>query len=382
MRPLPASLTARLEQDGDGLRILIVRLGALGDVVRTVPAVRLLHRRLPRSRIRWIVDPAWRGALEGHPDLDGALDFPRQELRRAGPGRIAGAWRAARDLRRRLRAENFDLALEFQGNLRGGATAWLSGAPVRLGYGGHLQKEGNRRFTTHRVPPGSRRMPRVARNLALLAPLGIELDGIADPAAPGALPLAELPLPAGGRAGARAILERLDLAPGAFAVIAPGASARQAYKRPPAGLLAAAARAARRGGRMPLVVWGPGEEADARAVYERAPGEARLAPATSLAELAALIEAASLFVGGDSGPMHLACAAGTPVVAVYGPTDPVVNAPWSVPHEIVAPPGAIYRGIKRHDRRNGFAGLEDEAGARAVDRLAARLESGRETQPA
>lgn len=370
VRPFPPSLTAGLERDGEGLRILIVRLGAFGDVVRTVPAVRLLRRRLPRARIEWIVDRGWLAALDGHPDLDGVLAFPRKELRPGGPGGLRGALATARTLRRELRGRRYDLALEFQGNLRGGATAFLAGAPVRLGYGGHLQREGNRLLTTHRVAAGARRTHRMARNLALVAPLGAGLD-VADPAAPGALPPCALPLVERGRGPARAALDRLELEPGAYAVVAPGASARQAYKRPPAGLLAAAARAAARRGLAPLVVWGPGEEPDAREVCARAPGEARLAPPTTLPELAGLIEAAALFVGGDSGPLHLACATGTPAVAVYGPTDPAVNAPWNVPHEIVRPDGAVYRGIKRRDRRNGFSGLDDEAGARAVDRLLA-----------
>src|SRR6185436_18377051 len=118
-----------------------------------------------------------------------------------------------------------------------------------------------------------------------------------------------------------------------YAILSPGASRRQAYKRPPAALLAAAADALHEHGIAPLVVYGPGEEADALRVAEASRGRALPAPPTDLTLLAALLRRARLFVGGDSGPMHLACAVGCPVVAIYGPTDPgVCRAPaWCRP---------------------------------------------------
>jgi ADP-heptose:LPS heptosyltransferase len=119
------------------------------------------------------------------------------------------------------------------------------------------------------------------------------------------------------------------------------------------------------------VVWGPGEEADAAAVVRAAEGSAVLAPATDLAVLAALLSGARLFVGGDSGPLHLACAAGSPVLAIYGPTDPEVNRPWGVPYRVVHPAGASYRGVKRHDRGIGFANVRSDDVERGVDALLA-----------
>ena len=119
---------------------------------------------------------------------------------------------------------------------------------------------------------------------------------------------------------------------------------------------------------LPLVVWGPGEKDDATAVVATA-GGARLAPPTDLATLAALLAGARLFVGGDSGPLHLACATGCPVLALYGPTDPEVNRPWAVPYRSIHPPGRIYTGIQRLDRRHGFDGLAAEAVEHAIDEL-------------
>jgi ADP-heptose:LPS heptosyltransferase len=89
--------------------------------------------------------------------------------------------------------------------------------------------------------------------------------------------------------------------------------------------------------------------------------------------LAALLSGARVFVGGDSGPLHLACGVSCPVVGLYGPTDPTVNAPWNVPFVSLAPTGSVYSGIKREDRAaNGFNGLEPKAVADAIDTILAR----------
>jgi ADP-heptose:LPS heptosyltransferase len=97
---------------------------------------------------------------------------------------------------------------------------------------------------------------------------------------------------------------------------------------------------------------------------------ARLAPDTTLGELAELLRGARVFVGGDSGPMHLACAVGCPVVALYGPTDPKVNEPWGVPFVAVFPPERAYTGIKKIDRSSGgFSGVEPGAVEEAIRSL-------------
>jgi ADP-heptose:LPS heptosyltransferase len=185
--------------------------------------------------------------------------------------------------------------------------------------------------------------------------------------------LGDLPLARTGAPRAAAILEQvLGAASATFAVINPGASAAQAYKRPPAPLLGAAAQALARAGVPALVVWGPGEGGDARLVVEEAGGAAVLAPPTDLAVLAALIERARLFVGGDSGPMHLACLLGRPALVLYGATDPAVNGPWGGPTRALYPAGRGYTGIPSRDRRGaGFDGLSHEEVARAVAELLA-----------
>jgi ADP-heptose:LPS heptosyltransferase len=359
--PEPVATAVRLE--GRDLIVLVVRLGALGDVLRTLPAVRLLRRGLPAARILWLVDDRWRIAIEGDRDLDGTIVLPRREWRRLvrSPLGWPALLRSFARFRRLLRSERPSLVLDFHGNLRSAVAGWLSGAPVRVGYGGAHQREGNARLNTHHAPGLARRVSRIERSLSLLRWLGLP-DGPLPPAAP---PLVE----AGGRSADE--IERW-IGPGrAWAILAPSASASQAYKKPPAHLLAAACRRLDGHGIVPLVVWGPGEESDAARVVDAAGGGTRLAPPTDLPALAALLARARLFVGGDSGPLHLACATGCPAIALYGPTDPVVNAPWGVPHRSVAPEGRTYTGIKRIDRQGGFAGVRAAQVEAAVDGLLA-----------
>ena len=126
----------------------------------------------------------------------------------------------------------------------------------------------------------------------------------------------------------------------------------KAYKRPPARLLAAAARTLTDRHIAPVVVHGPGEETDARRVVQEAAGASWMAPPTDLWTLTALIEGARIFVGGDTGPLHVSCSVGCPVIGVYGPTDPLVNTPWGVPFRTIHPDVA-YTGVKKIDRQLG-----------------------------
>ncbi len=359
---LPAAVARALGSRGQGATILVVRLGALGDVVRTVPAVRLLVQHWPEARFVWAVDSAWRVALDGHPDLAGIVDIPRrawgQKLR--APREWPALVHSVAERRRVLAALAPALVVDFHGDLRSGVIGRLSRAPVRVGFAGHQQREGNWLFTTHRVPSADRRTPRMERNLSLVRALGAPIEPV---------PPAQLALVDRGRAEARAVVAGLPAGTATYAVVSPGASARQAYKKPPSDVLAAAANEIGRTGATALVVWGPGEEPDARRVVELAPRAAVLAPPTTVAALAGLLDGARLFVGGDSGPMHLACAVGCPVVAIYGPTDPRVNEPWGVPHRAVVPRGRSYTGRRSVDREGGFAGLEASDVVRSVSEL-------------
>lgn len=351
-----------------GIRnVLVIRLGAMGDILRTLPAVRLLRRKMPEASIFWACDDRWSQVLEGHPDLNGLLPLPRRRLdaSRSSPSGWLRAAGLVREYRRSMRSVGFDLALDFHGNLRSGLVGVFSGAGIRIGYEGHQQKEGNRWFTTLRVDPGLRRDSRMTRNLKLLAPLGVD---------PGSIPDGGLPVLPELDTEAAELVRKVLGTVGRYAVISPGVSLSQAYKKPPPELLAAAATRLRRSGIGVLVTHGPGEIRDAENVAALASGAAVVAPPTSLPLLFHLIRNACAFVGGDTGPLHIACAVGTPVLGLYGPTDPAVNAPWNVPNETVFPRDRTYTGIKKIDRAaGGFDGMTGTMVMDALDRLLAGL---------
>jgi ADP-heptose:LPS heptosyltransferase len=365
MKPFPPELEASLARSGEDLSIAVVRLGAMGDIVRVLPAVRLLRFHLPDARIHWICDDRWAPLLEGHRDLDSVVAIPRSRWRRERrrPSGWPAVVRGVLHARRLLRDLDCGLALDFHGNLRSGIVARSTRARVRLGHAAHQQKEGNRFLTTHRVEPGpERRRSRVERHLALVRALGVVDDVLPDA---GFRPTSH------ERAAAREALRSAGATEDRpYAILNPGASAAQAYKQPPPSLLAAAARPLSARGIAPIVIHGPGEEPAARAVAGESNGEARIAPPTALRVLVPLLAGARLLVGGDSGPLHLACGVRCPVVGLYGPTDPVVNSPWNVRHRVVAPRGRRYTGIKRIDRAaGGFDGIRPDEVARAVEEI-------------
>jgi ADP-heptose:LPS heptosyltransferase len=301
-------------------RILVIRLGAVGDVVRTLPALTSLRSRYAGSHIAWLVEPAAAGAIEAQPWIDEVLVFPRDgllaDLRGLRP--LAALGELTR-FARRLRARRFDLVLDFHALLRSGLLARASGARRRASYARPFAREGSWLFATDRARIEPRRVSRFERNAALVRFLGVD-----EPPWPAPWPVA-----AADRAR---MLAPLGGAPAPVA-IHPGSSDATAHKRYAAAGFARVARAlAERFGVPSIATWGPARDdrQAARALVEASGGAARLAPATrSLADLAALLSGCRLFIGGDTGPLHVASLVGTPVVQVLGPTDPVENAPWA-----------------------------------------------------
>jgi ADP-heptose:LPS heptosyltransferase len=298
----------------------VVRLGALGDVVRTLPAFRALRAGYPGAHITWLVERKAAGALAAQPGLDEVLRFPREELSaRLRAFDLPGLWRVGRDFQTALRARRFDLVLDFHGILKSGVLSWLSGAPKRVGYAPPHGRELAWLFANLRARLDPMRLSRFERNAALL-------EFLALPPACGGAPLHLDP----------EAVKRIESCLGDAEppiVIHPGTSPGTPHKRYGAERYAAVARSLReQGGHVCLVAAGPGEAeaAMARSVVEASGGAALPAPPTpGVTDLAALFSRARLFVGGDSGPLHLASLVGTPVVQIVGPTDPVENEPSS-----------------------------------------------------
>jgi ADP-heptose:LPS heptosyltransferase len=300
-------------------RVLVIRLGALGDVVRTRFAFAGVRALYPRAKIDWLVDDRAAAGLVGLDGLDETVIVPRRRLRVRHP-RVA--LRTVRALVLELRERAYDLSIDFHGVFRGAILAWSAGIPVRVGYDRPFAREGSERLLTHRLRVGATHFSRFERNAALVRFLG---GDVPDAPAPLALGDAARPLPP---------------LPERFALLHPGTSPKTRYKRWETERFAAVARQLReRAGVPSLVAFGPvaGELAAASAIVAASAGAASLAPPTaSLAEFLCLLGRAAVFVGCDSGPMHLASLARTPLVAIFGPTDPVENGPApGVPSRIV-----------------------------------------------
>jgi len=299
-------------------RILVIRLGAVGDVVRTLPAVSALRRAYPDAEITWLVEAASQSALCDQPWIDRVLVFPRPELSAAlRAARLPHTWRIATRFARELRRGRFDLVLDFHAIAKSAILAQVSGASLRISYARPFAREGAHWLTRHRAELSCERVSRFARNLALVRYLGTDA----------------VPEPNPFRVGEpNRRWAREQLGEGLPAVIVhPGTSAATPHKRWAREGYATVSRSLASRGYIPWITYGPdpGERAAAADVAVRSGATARLAPPTpTLAKLAALLACARLYIGADTGPLHVASLVGTPVVQILGPTDPVENAPY------------------------------------------------------
>ena len=306
-------------------RVLLIRLGAVGDVLRTLPAVHLIRKAFPALHLAWIVEDLSRELLEGHPEIDEVIRFPRREIREA-TRRPRGLAARLATLRRELRARRFTVAVDFQGSLKSAALALLSKAPRHIGFAPGHSREFSFLLTNEWVRPRGRHLNRVEKNCLMAEALGAAGDEI------------EAILPERPDEGREAdtMIRSLNPRGAPLAILSPGSSRLQSGKRwPPEHFGRLASLLAASSGVLSIVVFGPGEETLARHAVSASEGKAVLAPPTSLRLLAALLRRAALFVGADTGPMHLAWIVGCPVVALFGPTDPALNAPLGPLHAVL-----------------------------------------------
>ena len=285
-------------------RFLIIRLGSLGDLVHAVPAVAALREAYPDAQIDWLVERAHAPLLAQVPAISRVIVLK---------GRSLGGWLATRA---ELRAQRYDVAIDLQGLIKSAALARLSGAIRVVGFDTRaLREPAARWFYTAQVEVGEGRHV-IEKNLALVRTLDLGLSRTLDRAV---FPFAVSPSPALESLQSSGVSE--------FALLNPGAA--WPNKRWPVESFAAVARWIHHTyGWTPVVLWGPGEEAIADAIVSGAPGVAVRAPKTTFNDLLALARASKLFVSGDTGPLHLACAMGAPVVALFGPTTERRNGPW------------------------------------------------------
>ncbi len=294
------------------MKALLVRLSSIGDVVHTLPALAALARA--GHQAGWLVEPASRVLLEGHPLLTQVAPVPA-----AKAFRIADA----RATLRAIRSQGYDVAIDFQGLWKSAAWARLSGARRIVGYGKAWRREApSALLMSERVDLPPEAVHVIDKNLALLRPLGIDAVGLRD-----------FPLLAPPDSAERVERGLAALGLGPFVILNPGGG--WASKLWPAEGFGAVAKGLRDRGLAAVVSWGPGEDGLADRVVASAEGAAVRSFPTSLLDYVALARRARLVVAADTGTLHLACAVGTPVVGIFGPTDPARNGPFSPRDEVV-----------------------------------------------
>jgi len=345
-------------------RILIVRLSAMGDVIHTLPAVQGLREAFPQSRIGWLIEERWAELLcaPGSPRRG-----PRSSLRPAVDEvhtvnlkgwqksiftlstlqRVATVWNDVRNAR-------YDIAVDLQGAIRSAALARWSGA--RVVYGAAEARESPASvWYTRKVVTRGRHV--VEQNISVV-------EGLVEQRVK--VPQAELPRDpeAEARIGQRVAEFGISV----FAILNPGAG--WGAKRWPAERYGEVARGLADLGVRSILNYGPGEEGLVKTA-EAASGGTAQAMSCTLTELIALMRRARLFVGGDTGPLHLAAALRVPVVAIYGPTDPARNGPYGTRSIVLRSGESVTSHARRTEADEGMLGIGSEAVVNAARELMA-----------
>ncbi len=300
----------------------MIRLSAIGDVVRTLPCLAVLKNHFPSARISWMVEEKSSDILLGQPELAEILVFPRTAwAERLERGSWLSLGKEGIPFIRKLRQKQFDLVIDFHGILKSGILSMLSGAGVRVGFEKGFCKEWNYLFNNRRVSLPNGPISRFERNLRLLQ--GVGLDTRRSNLTPHISP-EDL------RYATDFLKKQGLLAQYPLIAIHPGTSEKTRYKRWfPEDYARLADGLFNELGASILLTWGPEERETAERVRSlmRSPAVVSC-PTRSLKQLAGIYRHCHLYVGGDTGPMHIASLMGVPVVGIYGPTDPVVNAPY------------------------------------------------------
>lgn len=304
------------------MKILLVRLRLIGDVVFTTPIIRALRRQYPEATLTYLVESAAAPVVRGNPYLDEVWAIEH----RRGVGRVLDDVRLAR----RVRRARFDVAIDLHGGPRSAWLTWSTRAAVRVGY----DVPGRTWMYTRVVakPPDLAPRHSVLNQWDLLAALDPNRFGTPTP--DGAR--VEMAVDPGARIAVAGRLAAMGV-PADGTLIVMHVSAGNPFRRWPQSSFAdvAAALAGAAASRHVVVTSGPSDAvaasrvlAAARARVPDAASRLHDGEGLSLSELRALCERAALFIGGDSGPLHVAATSDVPVVGLYGPTLPGRSAPW------------------------------------------------------
>lgn len=297
--------------------VLIIRLSAIGDVIHALPLLDLLHEQLPGARIGWLIEELSAPILEHHPHVDHVHVIPRRRWRgnfhKLFHGEIMPFYT-------RIRNENWDASIDLQGISKSALAAWACGAAKRIGFAGDNSRELNFLFNRSRVAPRDSDIHIVEQNIRLLEGLGITI--------PEKLPRGTIHLLDSEKEEMRRMLEAVGWGGEKLLAVNPGAGfVTKRWALP--NYVEVGRELIRRSGYRPIITWGPGEEKMRDFLAGELKGERVLvAPPTGVRQMTTLISLCSFFLGGDTGPTHIAGIFGVPVLSIFGATNAARNCPW------------------------------------------------------
>jgi len=303
----------------DSPRILITRLSHIGDCVLTLPVVAAIRKKFPNAFIAWAVESPSHKLLELHPGIDEIVMIPKSWMSKPKN------WF---QLSKKLKEYKFDIAIDPQGITKSAMLGRLSGAKKRIGAKGRWGRELSTTLNNQLIEPKSTHV--VERSLEILDLIGINSAAVDTPNI-------EMPICQTSLASVKTELAGLSLVTEigpqhGFVMINPGGSwASKRWEMDRFGAVASYLK--RHHGLTSVVVWAGDEEREmAQVIHDFDPTASVIAPSTSLTELAALASLSSFFIGGDTGPMHIASSVGTPCIGLYGTTQPNESGAYGSQH--------------------------------------------------
>lgn len=306
--------------------ILVIRLSSLGDVLMSLPAVKAMKDNNASARISWLVEGSVGELLSYQNFIDEVIQFPRGHIEREiKRGNLISAAKEMNVFMRRLRKTKYDLIVDFHGIIKSALLSMLAPGQRRVGFGKIFAKEKSHFFYHERIEAEEKRLHKVERNMLLPSYLGTN----------GTIPEITLTVPEDVNGYIERFFSENGITAPIFA-INPFSSQGSKFKRwriERYGELIKKIRNEMH--RNVLILWGPGEEEEAKRLQQMAGKGVFLSCPTNVPQLFALLNRVDMYIGGDTGVMHLAVFARKPVVAIFGPTDVLVNAPYGSPHRIV-----------------------------------------------
>ncbi len=326
-------------------RILIIRFSAIGDVVRTLPALHALRDSFPHAQIDWAVEKKSEDIVSEHPALDQIHVFERPE----------GVWNGIKSFIRfclLLRANHYDIVLDFHGIFKSGLASWFTRARKRFAFAAPRGQEFSPLFATTQVHLPSTTLNRVEENLLLCEATGAK-SGTAD---------VVIALPEEMEDAVEEFFQ--DEFQGAKRIVAIHAPVDRPEKQWPIAYFAELVDMLLCDGRFEVMLtWGPGQRACVEEICAKSRRNPHIAPETPcLKHYACLVARCALFVGGDTGPMHIAAAMDVPVVAIFGGTSPEKHGPYLKPCRILyAGPPNIPHNLDAKEASAYLAAIKPEA---------------------